>query len=602
MSVASPHASMRSRSSVRDAISTPDVVAVSSLALYVTALVALTWRTWGDLDSDTGYDIVAATRIADGEVPYRDFTYYYGPLAPALGALAQLAGLSGLTAAVVIGMAVTVAILAATYVLARSFLSPLGAALATALTAGVAFIPNNYSFVLPHTAAATLGLLCVLVLLIALSRAEHAPRAGALATAGAAIGLAGLTKPEPAAAAVLVAVAWLLLRWRRASLRELAFLLVPAVVIPGVVYGVFAQLAGAQRLLLENLYPRDVLQAGGDVLLRVRMPLTLGSIVELGGYAVLYGIGCAGLALISIALARGGRRTRDAAAATMILAAFAGVALALARPEALRHGLQFVYAWIPAGALLALVIVVQRRRRRGSSETLDAQIVGLTALFALGVTSYGAFYLHAPHPQMAVYAVPLAGIFLARLHLRELAVGRAGLVVGAGWLVFLIGAGAGLTLKDARVETVSVRGPGGAIAEMPAEGALYNAALDWIERRTSANDQILVAPMMTGLYALADRSSPLSEISLIPGALPSSTDERRAIDRLEAARVPLVITDDRAWPGYGHSSFGRSFDRELAAWIRQNYTRAAVLRAAAHQTYEGDQPERTLSVWLRRNQ
>ena len=80
-----------------------------------------------------------------------------------LGALIQLVGVSPLTAAIALGMMVTTAILAATYILARSFVGPLGAALATALTAAVAVIPNNYNFVLPHTAAATLGLLCVLV-------------------------------------------------------------------------------------------------------------------------------------------------------------------------------------------------------------------------------------------------------------------------------------------------------------------------------------------------------------------------------------------------------------------------------------------------------
>ena len=601
MSVASPHTLMGTRSSVRDAISTPDVVAVSSLALFVTALLAITWGTWGDLDSDTGYDIVAATRIADGDVPYRDFTYYYGPLAPILGALIQLVGMSPLNSAIALGLVVTTAILAATYLLARSFVGPLGAALATALTAAVAVIPNNYNFVLPHTAAATLGLLCVLVLLLALGRAGDPPRVGVLAVAGSALGLCALTKPEPAAAALFVTVAWLILNRHRLGAKSVAFLLVPAVAIPAVVYGVFARLAGAHELLLENLYPRDVLHAGGDVLVRVRMPLTLESIVEIGGRAVLYGIGCAAIVLVSIALTRGGRM-RVLAAAAVALVGCAAVAAALVRPEALRHGLQFIYAWIPAGALIALVIVVRRRRRGGTTGASEREIVGLTALLVLGFASYGAFYLHAPHPQMAVYAVPLAAIFIARLHLRDLVLNRAGYVLGAAWLAFLVAAGTGLALKDARIETASVQGPGGSLAETPDEAALYAGALNWIERRTSPGDQILVAPMMTGLYVLADRSSPLSEISLIPGALPSPEDERRAIAKLDSSRPPLVITDDREWPGYGHSSFGKSFDRELAAWIRRNYARTAVIRAPAHVTFEGNHAERTVSVWLRRNQ
>jgi hypothetical protein len=601
MSVASPHALISGRSAVRHIVATADLVALSSLALYVIGLFALTWRTWGDLDSDTGYDIVAATRIADGDILYRDFTYYYGPLAPALGALVQLFGLSPLSAAIALGVVVTTAILIATYVLARSFVGPLGAALATAITAAVALIPNNYNFVLPHTAAATLGLLCLLVLLITLSRAGDAPRAQTLVVAGSAIGLSALTKPEPAAAALLVGVAWLILRRRRIGAKAVAFLLVPAVGIPAVAYGIFARLAGAHDLLLKNLYPRDVLHAGGDVLVRVRMPLTLESVAEISGRVVLYAIGCGAIALVSIALARGGRMRAGAALGIAVFAT-AAVAASFARSEALRHGLQYIYAWIPAGALIALVIVVRRRRRVGTNPAIERQIVGLTALFALGVTSYGAFYLHAPHPQMAVYAVPLAAIFLARLHLRELAVGRAGFVLGAAWLGFLVAAGTGLAIKDARIETASVQGPGGSLAETVDEAALYSGALNWIERETGPKDQILVAPMMTGLYVLADRSSPLSEISLIPGALPSPADESRAIEKLDAARVPLVITDDREWPGYGHTSFGKSFDRELATWLRRHYARAAVIRAPAHLSFEGNHAERTVSVWLRRNQ
>ena len=580
----------------------PEVVAISGVAFYITVLFALTWRTWGDLDSDTGYDTVAASRIADGDVPYRDFIYYYGPLAPALGALVQLVGVSPLSAAIALGLAVTGAILAATYVLARSFIGILGASLATAITAAVALIPNNFNFVLPHTAAATIGLLCVLVLLIVLGRATEVPGTGTLLAAGTAIGLAALTKPEPAAAAMLAGAAWVIVHFRRsASPRAIGLLAAPALLIPAVVYGVFAAVAGVHTLLLDNLYPRDVLRAGGDVLLRVRMPLTVESVIELGGRAVLYGIGCAAIALTALALGRGGR-TRLAAMAATLTAGFAAVALSLARPEALRHGLEYVYAWIPAGVLIALVVLVVRRRRAGSSAAVEREIVGLTALFVLALTTYGAFYLHAPHPQMAVYAVPLAAIFLARLHLRELAVGRAGVIVGAAWLAFLAAAGTGLALKDARIETVSVQGPGGSLAETPDEAALYAGALNWIERKTDANDQILVAPLLTGLYTLAGRSSPLPELALIPGALPSAAAEERAIERLRAAAVPLVITDDREWPGYGHSAFGGSFDRELASWIRQNYLRAAVLRAPAHETFEGNHPARTLSVWLRRDQ
>ncbi len=60
-------------------------------ALAFAVLVAVTWGTWGDLAHDTGYDFVAAQRIADGQLAYQDFPYIYGPLGLAvLGGRVQL--------------------------------------------------------------------------------------------------------------------------------------------------------------------------------------------------------------------------------------------------------------------------------------------------------------------------------------------------------------------------------------------------------------------------------------------------------------------------------------------------------------------------------
>ena len=87
-----------------------DAFALVALFLLVTVVAALTWGSWGDLDSDTGYDVQAGARIADGQLPYRDFLYYYGPLAPALSAAAALIGGSGFGPAVVSGFLITLAI------------------------------------------------------------------------------------------------------------------------------------------------------------------------------------------------------------------------------------------------------------------------------------------------------------------------------------------------------------------------------------------------------------------------------------------------------------------------------------------------------------
>jgi len=166
-------------------------------------------------------------------------------------------------------------------------------------------------------------------------------------------------------------------------------------------------------------------------------------------------------------------------------------------------------------------------------------------------------------------------------------------LVGVAWLSFLAAAGIGLTLKDARIESATVHGPGGTIAAKPEQAAVYRQALAWIERSTPPNGQILLAPQLTWLYAVSERKNPLPELSLLPGAL-TPAGERSAIQRLASARVPLIVTERRTFAGYGHTYFGGSFDRDLAAWIRSNYRHAASLGSAGP-------ANNAVDIWLRRS-
>jgi hypothetical protein len=573
-----------------------EALALTGLAVFSLGLLAVVWGTWGDLDSDTGYDLVAGIRIADGEVPYRDFVYFYGPLAPALSGLAVLLGGAGFGSVVALGLVVAGAIVIATYALARTLLGPLGAFLAAALTASVALIPNNYSFVLPHTHAATLGTLGLLAVLLCVWRYAGDERARWLVAAGASVGLVALTKPEPLAAAAVGVGLWLVLRALAGATfrREASLLLAPALAIPATVYGAFAAVAGTHTLVFENLYPVDFLDAAGNAMIESRMPMTASSFAEVGGKLALYAIGCAALVVVGSRIAKGGRLGNVLTVACVLGGLFV-VAGALVRPDGLRDGMYYLYGWIPAGAVIALALLLRRHRRRAGSwgAARQVELATVAVLAVLALTTYASFVVHGWRPQMAVYYVPFAAVLLARMHLVELARNRAGYVLGVLWIAFLVAAGAGLTLKDARAESATVHGPGGALAETPGEARLYQAALDVIAARTSAGEPILVAPLLTGLYGLSDRGSPLPELSLLPGALPTAADERAAIARLEAAGVRLAITDNREWPGYGHTSFGESFDGELARWIERNFNHAATIRAPGGKN-------RKLDVWLKR--
>ena len=94
-------------------------LAAGAVSLLCAVLVYLTWHRWGGIDTDSGYDIAAGTRVAHGQLPYADFVYYYGPLAPMLAGLAVWIGGSGMAAAAVLGFCVGAAILSSVFILSH---------------------------------------------------------------------------------------------------------------------------------------------------------------------------------------------------------------------------------------------------------------------------------------------------------------------------------------------------------------------------------------------------------------------------------------------------------------------------------------------------
>jgi hypothetical protein len=251
---------------------------------------------------------------------------------------------------------------------------------------------------------------------------------------------------------------------------------------------------------------------------------------------------------------------------------------------------------MPAGAVIAVLFFLWRFRRRQSGWTpaAQAELAGAVVLAVLAGKTYAGFLLYAHVPQLAVYTAPLAAVFLARLHLVELARWRAVSFLGALWLAFLVAAGVGLTLKDASAESAWVRGPGGKLRATPVDAPVYQQAVSWLDSAAPPGQPVLVAPQLTGLYILADRPDPLPQISLLPGALVKRGAESAAIARLQRAHVNVIVIDRRRYTEYGHTFFGGSFDRGLARWIKAHFTRDATLHGV-------NWGERSIDIWVRKS-
>jgi hypothetical protein len=554
----------------------PDAIAVATLALLSCAVCAATWGAWGDVRLDTGYDLVAASRVAHGQLPYVDFTYYYGPLAPlALGAAFWVGGLGGVIA---VGLVSSALLVALTYALARVFVDAATAFGAAAIVVGVAASPTNFSFVLPHTSAMTFGVAATMGALLVLARTRHDVRPSRLVAAGALLGLVALTKPEIEVAALAGAAAW---AWsRRIARRDLALLAGSAAAVPAVVYGAFLTKVSLHALAFDNLWPRRVLAAGGNRLLRLHAPFTISSFATLGERVVLYAAGAVALVVLARRLATARTSVRLAVVAAIAVA----VAVAFVRLETTRYWLEYVYGWIPGGAVLVAGWLFVRRRRSAS------ELATATTLAVLAATTYVAFYFHAPHAQTAVYFAPPAAVFLAAVHARLAGGSRAAAVAGTTWLAFLAAAGIALAVHDARAESAVVSGPGGTLHADPAIAQAYGGAIATVDRLTRPGDYVLFAPQLTSLYTLSDRPDPLPQLSLLPGALPDAAAEDAAIAQLRAKDVRVVVIDRHQFADYGQGAFGVTFDRRLAHWIETNFHQVGVFTA----------PDRSLVV-LRRD-
>ena len=454
---------------------------------------------------------------------------------------------------------------------------PIGAFLAAAITTPVALSPTSFSFVLPHAYSAPLGVALSLAFLFALARYALSASRHALILAGVFAGLTTLTRPEFTLAVFAAAAVWLAVRvWRKAddSVATVLWFAAPAFAIPVAVYGALLTVVPPKRLLFENLYPVETLKAAGNAILKIHAPMTAMSFVDLAVKVVLYAAGSVSLVLLAWVLARPSALQRPmlgaACAMGVLIAVVAGFRL-----ETVRYGLTFVYGWIPAGsACFALVCLLRSCRARIPwTPAAQLQLVMTIVLAALAVKTYAAFFVYSTVPQYAVYAAPFAAAFLVHFHLVEISRNPTARTIGALWLAFLASAGIGLTWKDARAESATVVGPGGAIALRPKDAAVYQAALSSILAHTRSGEPILLAPQLTMLYVVTGRTNPLPQLSLLPGALPAEFDERAAIARLESSAVRLVLVDRRPFTEYGHTTFGQSFQQHLARWVHEKFER-----------------------------
>lgn len=576
-----------------------DREALAALAICMAVLGALTWRRWGVPEIDAGAELTTADLVKHGALAYRDVRYWYGPLGLYSLALAfKLAGTS-FTTAYAFGLAQTAAIVGAFYALARQWLAPLSAGLASAMVLAIGFSGTAFNFVLPHTDSATFGLLLLLLTLLCLTR-------GRLAMAGATAGLTGLTRPEFYGVALAALGAYTLVTYRcegRGAAAHAAWrLALPALAIPVAVLGWFAWRVGAGTLVSENLWPAKFIAVGAKTE-RNWMPFTASSIVGLALRAGIY-VGAMG-AMVKSAQDWRASRGVDAAeslkggggpagparcwprAARMkalwpllALVAALGLADGLLRASGALSGqraaieletrhLMLGMSWLPAlgfavAALAAVRLVRRESSPLGGSWPADAALIVVAG--ALGLRAYNAFTTEASYaPYYAAPLVLVLAIAQARLAERHpaargVAIGALG-VLAAGFAAYALG---GLYAH----EDTAVHTPRGTFMTNAAAAPALQGAVRAIDTSTRPGERILAAPLDGGLYFMADRPPALRELSLLPALLATRAEEAAAVARLRSEQVRLAAIGARDFSPWGTPKFGLDYAPLLGSYLR----------------------------------
>jgi hypothetical protein len=553
----------------------------AAFVLFLGVLTVVSWRKWGNPELDPGADLTLAALIADeGTVPYDDVRYFYGPAGLyALAGAFQLAGAS-FTTAFVFGYLQTLAILGLFYVLARTWLRPLTAVLATAVLAAIGFSGTLFNFVLPHTNSATFGLLFLLAELLAIAR-------GRTLLAGFFIGACALTRPEFLAVAAVAGAGAVAGRARergaRAAGADALRLALPAVAVGGVVLGAFAAVAGAHRLFFENLIPLDFTRVSGAKFQENWAPFTIESVVATIARGAAWLVPLAGLVAT---VARLGERPRPSLARAVVPLAASLAALAVAfglwRLSGAFPGtrgavedditrLLIAMSWLPvaafAGVVLALLALF-RREQPPFGATFPADIALAAAAGALALRAYNDFTTDIYATYYAAGPLLVAAIGYERLGDRR-PEARPALAAALALAAAMLAVHAYVGLyRDNNTEVRTARG--GYVANDQAAPAIQRT-VDLVRSRSGPNQPILVLPDDPGIHFMTNRPPALYEQTFLPGTLDSREDELEAIARLERTRPPLVVIGARRFDQYGKPVIGEDFNRTLVRYLRRAY-------------------------------
>ncbi|MDO9353024.1 MAG: hypothetical protein Q7T55_04985 [Solirubrobacteraceae bacterium] len=556
-----------------------DLVSWAILLLYVAVLLLLSWKRWGNPLGDVGLDLTVASGWLDGVLPYRDVRYWYGPLG--IGVLATAFAVLGshLWVAMLVGLAQTALIAELTRRLARRWL-PVPATLGVvAVVLSIGFSGTLSNFTMPHTFAATTGLIALLFALLALSHERFA-------LAGLAVGATALSRPEFFAFGVAAVGGAAFGAWRQggfaAALRESAKAVGTTLLVAVPVLGFFAIEAGAYRVFFENIFPLEFLRTVGATFEHDQHPFDLPSVgtllvrgavlaIAVWVFMAAWSIVAAHRAEERVVLPGSPVRILGGAVVAIVvgmglavLGGDAGQPVSLVKSDATR----FIFAMtaLPAVGLGMLLVAARAWLRKDASPlatdyagpadvAADGAVDGdavisnapraadssgwvaagalIAAAAACSLRSYAQFSTDVYGTYYAAPVVVLAGILLYRLVAARPSIQGGRLAVPVVFALAAATLSAHAYLGLYRDFSKEVTTPNGSFIADAAAGDNMNAAFRRLaELGVQPGERIVAMPQEPGFYFLTGARPALYDSTFLPGVLATREDDEAAADAL----------------------------------------------------------------------
>ena len=555
-------------------------------------LAAASWNRWIEPYVDTGRELMVPWRVAQGERLYRDVQFPHGPLAPWLGAACDRVFGRSLPARTALAGGIALAALAALERLARGFLPPGRAVLATSAAVAAAFFLRPGGWMFPFSVDCAIAVAALTWALVAAAGVSPRRRAPADGLAGFCLLAALLARVEMGLAGVAILAAHVLLA-RREPLRLLRLAFFP-LASGASVYGFASYGIPVERLVddgwLVVIRPPEAFRSVYRAYAGLDAPgLRLAELLLAAAVLAVAGAGlCAAAAAASRLASRSAGAARAVEAAAGI--AIAGLAVVFFRPPAsLAETLSLVPPLVRvvppivvAAAAWRLALRLLRREPSGPLAAVPDAVLWLAALFAARVLlaagyagPYGAFFLPLP------LVVCVAGLFAFGDRLAGTLGPALPRLIAAAVVVFLVSRAIAVAVyhREAAGGWSEVRTPVGALWLREPEAGTTRSALAGLAglfARSGDRDGTLAGFPEAGFFAYAlDLRNPFWLEQFFPGRL-DAAGEDRAIARLRSRPPEILLYANVLAVGEGQRAFGTDYLRRLDAAARDRSTPVAI--------------------------